>query len=160
MTNIDHFQMRALGELCTYENGGTPSKRMDSYWNGNIPWITSAEISEGSINPARSYITELGLLNSATKLVPKGSLLLVSRTGVGKVAITKTDLAFSQDITAIFPKSGLLDKRYLFRFLSSQSRYFEKFSRGATIKGITREVLNRLQIPLPPLPFQFELSLD
>lgn len=147
-----------LGELCQYENGGTPSKKESSYWGGEIPWITSTEVNGGTVLPARSYVTAEGIRNSAAKQVPEGTLLLVTRTGVGKVAITPYAVAFSQDITAVFPQSSRLDVRYLRHFLDTQGRYFDRLSRGATIKGITRDVLNQLGIPLPPLPEQKRLA--
>jgi type I restriction enzyme, S subunit len=147
-----------LGGLCRYDNGGTPSKSESSYWDGDIPWITSTEVSDGTVSPARSRITKEGIRHSATKQVPAGTLLLVTRTGVGKVAIAPYALAFSQDITAIYPDGSKLEKRYLRRFLDTQEAYFERLSRGATIKGITRDVLNRLEIPLPPLPEQKRIA--
>lgn len=143
-----------LGELCSYLNGGTPKKSEPEFWNGEFPWITSSEIQEGQILPARSTITKLGIEKSATNLVDAGQLLLVTRTGVGKLAFTSEPLCFSQDITAVVPDQGKLQKEYLAWFLKSQGPYFKQHSRGATIKGITRDALNRLQIPLPPLDLQ------
>ena len=148
----------ALGELCSYQNGGTPSKKNPNYWGGEIPWITSSEIKGGSVLPARSSITKLGESKSAAKRVPQGTLLLVSRTGVGKIAVAPYSLAFSQDITAVFPNAATLYSGYLYRFLAYQSKYFERNSRGATIKGITRDVLNCLQIPLPLLAEQKRIA--
>lgn len=147
-----------LGDLCHYENGGTPSKKESTFWGGEIPWITSTEVNDGTVLPARSYVTAEGIRNSAAKQVPEGTLLLVTRTGVGKVAITPYALAFSQDITAVFPQPSRLDVRYLRHFLDTQGRYFDRLSRGATIKGITREVLNQLGIPLPVLPEQRRIA--
>jgi len=147
-----------LGELCRYQNGGTPSRANLSYWGGDIPWITSTEISSKGIAPARSSITQDGLRKSAATLVKAGTLLLVTRTGVGKIGIAPYDLAFSQDITAIFPDADRVDTRYLCRFLQTQVQYFDRASRGATIKGITRDALNRLEIPLPPVSEQRRIA--
>ena len=147
-----------LGELCSYLNGGTPKKSEPEFWNGEFPWITSSEIQEGQILPARSTITKLGIEKSATNLVDAGQLLLVTRTGVGKLAFTSEPLCFSQDITAVVPDQGKLQKEYLAWFLKSQGPYFKQHSRGATIKGITRDALNRLQIPLPPLAKQKRIA--
>ncbi len=148
----------ALGKLCTYSNGGTPAKGEHSYWGGPHAWITSSEIQDGSVLPARSSVTDLGIAESATNLVPEGTILLVTRTGVGKVAVTPTQLCFSHDITAIFPAKNRLHRDYLAWFLRGQEPYFAQHSRGATIKGITRDALNRLQIPLPPLAEQKRIA--
>jgi type I restriction enzyme S subunit len=138
-----------IGELCEFLNGGTPSKANVDYWDGEIPWITSAEINDGEVAPPRFKITQDAIDDSSTRLVPAGTLLLVIRTGVGKVGIAPYDLTFNQDINAILPDPKRLDKQYLRRFLDSQGDHFDKFSRGATVKGITREHLGRLAIPIP-----------
>lgn len=138
-----------IGDLCEFLNGGTPSKANVDFWNGDIPWITSAEINDGEVAPPRFKITQDAIDESSTRLVPAGSLLLVIRTGVGKVGIAPYGLTFNQDINAVLPDPKRLDKQYLRRFLESQGDHFEKFSRGATVKGITREHLGRLAIPLP-----------
>lgn len=138
-----------IGELCEFLNGGTPSKANVDFWDGDIPWITSAEINDGEVAPPRFKITQDAIDESSTRLVPAGTLLLVIRTGVGKVGIAPYDLTFNQDINAVLPDPKRLDKQYLRRFLESQGDHFEKFSRGATVKGITREHLGRLAIPTP-----------
>lgn len=138
-----------IGDLCEFLNGGTPSKANVDFWDGDIPWITSAEINDGEVAPPRFKITQDAIDESSTRLVPAGTLLLVIRTGVGKVGIAPYDLTFNQDINAVLPDPKRLDKQYLRRFLESQGDHFEKFSRGATVKGITREHLGRLAIPIP-----------
>ncbi len=147
-----------LGDHCDFVNGGTPSKANPDYWGGDTPWITSADIREGAVLEARSSVTSDGLRNSATNVVPAGTILLVSRTGVGKVAQTPMALAFSQDITAIVPKSNAIDARYLLRFLETRQPEFERNARGATIKGITRDLIASQELALPPLDEQRRIA--
>ncbi len=147
-----------LGEVCQFLNGGTPSKEVSSYFEGDIPWITSADITGPIVDTARSLITEDAIKNSATNKVAKGTVLLVTRTGVGKVATAGQDLCFSQDITAILPDASKLDSRYLVHFLKTKQKHFERIARGATIKGVTRDVVYDLEIPLPPLPEQRRIA--
>ena len=148
----------SLGKLCKFTNGGTPSKKEPSFWTGHIPWITSAEINGGDVLSARFGITEEAVQRSAANVVHKGTLLLVIRTGVGKAAITSYKLAYNQDIVAVTPNRQLLDKRYLLRFINLNERYFDRHSRGATVKGVTRQTLCDLQIPLPPLAEQKRIA--
>ena len=92
-----------LGEIVDYCGGGTPSTKNKSYWNGNIPWISSSDLYEDDIykiNKTR-FITEQAIQNSATKLCPKESICIVSRVGVGKVAVTQQELCTSQDLSLI-----------------------------------------------------------
>lgn len=147
-----------LGNVCQFLNGGTPSKAISSYFEGDIPWITSADISGPVVKSARSFITEEAIEKSATNRVAAGTVLLVTRTGVGKVAIAGQDLCFSQDITAIEPDGSKVDTGYLVHFLKTKQEYFERLARGATIKGITREIVTNLDIPLPSLPEQRRIA--
>ena len=148
----------ALGSACKFLNGGTPSKGVSSYFEGDIPWITSADIVGPIADTARSFITEEAIQKSATNKVTAGSVLLVTRTAVGKVAIAGTDLCFSQDITALIPDRTKLDVGYLVQYLRTKQTHFERRARGATIKGITRDVVADLPIPLPPLPEQIRIA--
>ncbi len=147
-----------LGNLCDFLNGGTPSKDKPHYFEGDIPWITSADITGPVAKSARSFITEEAIYQSSTNKVSKGTVLLVTRTGVGKVAIAGQDLCFSQDITAIKPDSKKLLTGYLVHFLRTKQEHFSRLARGATIKGITREVIEQLEVPLPPLPEQHRIA--
>ncbi len=150
--------MVALGDLCDFLNGGTPSRSVDRFYTGETPWITGADITEPVVKGARSFITDEAIHASATNLVPAGTVLLVTRTSVGKVAIAGTPLCFSQDITAITPDATKLDVNYLVHFLRSKQVHLETVSRGATIKGVTREVVESLGVPLPPLPEQRRIA--
>lgn len=147
-----------IGQICSFLNGGTPSKSIDRYFQGDIPWITGADITSPVVTQARSFITEEAVRSSATNRVPAGTVLLVTRTSVGKVAIAGVELCFSQDITALTPNNARVDTTYLVQFLNSQEAYFSQHARGATIKGITRQVVSDLEIPLPPLEFQHEFA--
>lgn len=147
-----------LGSICSFVNGGTPSKSVPSYWDGEIPWITSADIDGPVVTEARSCVSKLGIAESATNLVKAGTVLLVTRTGVGKVSIAGMDLCFSQDITALLPDPSRLDSKYLIHFLGTCGPIFDQYARGATIKGITRDVVEGLKIPLPSITEQRRIA--
>ncbi len=138
-----------LQKLCTFLNGGTPSKKNSEFFQGDIPWISSADISNGFVTQPRHHITKQAIEQSATNLVPKGTVLLVTRTGVGKVTVAPFDLCFSQDITAIIPQKNVnLIPEYLAYFLRSCESAIRSQQRGATIQGVTRDTLTNLKIPL------------
>lgn len=147
-----------VGDVCKFQNGGTPSKSHDRYFRGKTPWITGADITSPVVTTARSFITDEAIENSATNRVPAGTALLVTRTSVGKVAVAGVDLCFSQDITALTPSPNRLSTAYLIQFLKTKQAHFERHARGATIKGITREVVADLHIPLPPLAEQRRIA--
>lgn len=87
-----------LGEVCKQIiGGGTPSTKVEKYWNGNIDWITSADIyGLRDIRP-RKKINNEAIKNSATNLVPKGTIIVVTRVSLGRLALADNDICFSQD---------------------------------------------------------------
>jgi type I restriction enzyme S subunit len=147
-----------VGSICSFLNGGTPSRAVARFFSGDIPWITGADIAGPVIETARSFITSEAVQSSATNLVPFGTVLLVTRTSVGKVAVAGKELCFSQDITALKPDTDRVETAYLVHYLRSKQAYFEQAARGATIRGVTREVVSKLSILLPPLPEQRRIA--
>jgi type I restriction enzyme, S subunit len=147
-----------LAELARFVSGGTPSKRKPEFYKGTVPWITGADMSLDGSYAARSYIADLAIRKSTAPLVRRNTVLLVTRTTVGKVALTIGDVSFSQDITGICPDVSRLDPCYLKHFLRARKSYFEKYARGATIKGVTRDVVGNVQVPLPPLNRQRKVA--
>jgi type I restriction enzyme S subunit len=147
-----------LQDICRFISGGTPSTKVPEYFAGTIPWITGADMSGNVITEARQYITKEAIQHSATNIVPKGNILLVTRTGVGKVAIAGVDICISQDFTGLELDKTKVDEWYLFYFLLSQQEALTSQQRGATIQGITRDVVETLRIPLPPLTEQKRIA--
>ena len=150
--------MTTLGPICSFLNGGTPSRGVSRYYQGDVPWITGADISGARADTARRFITEEAIGESATNRVPAGTVLLVTRTSVGKVAVAAMELCFSQDITAITPDPHCLNTSYLVHFLRTKQPHLERLARGATIKGVTREAVANMAISLPPLDEQKRIA--
>ena len=88
----DTWKRQKLGEIAEFLSGGTPSRKVPEYFQGSIPWITGNDVVGFRTSKSRECITEEAIQNSATHLVPKGSVLFVTRTGVGKVSIADTDI--------------------------------------------------------------------
>ena len=141
----------SVGQLCAIVGGGTPSTKIEQYWNGNIPWISSADIHGlYDIRPRRK-ITPEAIKNSATNLVPTGSIIVVTRVGLGKIAKTGTSLCFSQDSQALITSVLFVNPDYMLQYLSQAVKYFKHASRGTTISGVTKKQLSDLLLPIPPL---------
>lgn len=148
----------ALEEICTFVNGGTPSRKNPDFFRGNIPWITGADVTDNYVVTAREYITEKAIEASSTHLISKGNILLVTRTGVGKVAIAGVDVCISQDFTGLILDKSQVDSLYLLYYLKQKQEYFVSEQRGATIQGITRETVASLKVYLPSLPEQQRIA--
>lgn len=154
----EEWEVVELGDLAkdTY-GGGTPSTKEKEWWDGDIPWTTTAIIGEKDtfLRRFQRGITQEGLKHSSTKIVPEGCVLIGTRVGVGKAVVTTFDVAINQDITGFIPKSEV-EPEFLVLYIKTPpiQRWFENNKRGATIKGVPRKDVLTLPIPLPPLPEQ------
>lgn len=136
----------ALNHVANFQSGGTPSKDNKEYWNGDIAWISSADIVNDQIIYGRNFITQKGLTESATSLAVEGQILVVTRTGVGKVAIADRDTCYSQDIVSLNLKDGY-ETNFIAAAIRANKANFIKQARGATIQGITKDVLGAAKVP-------------
>ncbi len=160
----ENWEVVRLGEVALeFLGGGTPSTNVIEYWDGEIPWTTSSIIDEDKVcilNKGQKYISKLGLDNSSAQLVPAFNLLVGTRVGVGKVAINEIDIAINQDLTGIIYNRKKINLLYFAYILKSPlcQEFFSNYKRGATIKGIPRNDLKAIPIPLPPLSEQQEIA--
>ena len=142
----DSFKLVELGKFI---GGGTPSSSNLSFWTGSIPWISSSDIKEDNINniSISRYITEDAIEKSATKYCPAPVILIVSRVGVGKVALSHTSLCTSQDFCNIIDiKCHPVFLSYnLLRTMKRKSREVQ----GTSIKGITSDELQKIRVFIP-----------
>ena len=148
------WPMVKLREVCdAILGGGTPSTKQGEYWTGDIPWITSADILDITTAEPRRFITHGAILNSATNLIPKGSVIVVTRVGLGKLFTNSFDVCISQDSQGLILKDSI-DANYLAYVLKPRVVEFKNISQGSTIQGVTKKQLAEVQIPLPPLETQ------
>jgi type I restriction enzyme, S subunit len=129
--------------------GGTPKTSIKEYWNGEIPWIQSSDLHEHQVSgvSARRKVTEEGIQNSATKLVPKNSIAIVTRVGVGKIALMQFEYTTSQDFLSL----GNLKVNEWFGVYSLYNQLQKELHnvQGTSIKGITKNELLDKEINIP-----------
>ena len=135
-------------------SGGTPASNIDAYWNGDIHWASTKDLTSNVLTATADFITELGLRNSSSKLAKAGSILVGMHIGVGKVAIANIDVAINQDLRALVPDFSRVDLWFLLYVLEANAIKLEAYGRGSTVKGITQEDLLQLPVPVLPLPEQ------
>ena len=139
-----------LKDICDFIGGGTPSKQVENFWCGNIPWISSSDLIESSIwkiNITR-HITAEAVVKSATHICPRNTVLVVSRVGVGKVAIAPFEVCTSQDFTNLVSKKH--DARFLAYCIQNKMKIMAEKTQGTSIKGVTVENIAQMEIELPP----------
>jgi type I restriction enzyme, S subunit len=150
-----------LDDLVTIYGGGTPSRSNPDYYDGEIPWVTPKDMKSWKISGAQIRITKKGLNESATRLVPASSVLLVVRSGILKhslpVAITNRPVALNQDMKALVCNGKLLPE-YLARFLQASAPTILKWVRATTADNFSVDKLKSLPVPLPPLDEQRRIA--
>jgi len=148
------WKKKRIDDLYHVLGGGTPSTKEPDYWNGNIPWISSADIFGVKDIRPRRRISLKALENSAANLVPAGTLIVVTRVSLGKIAISDYPLCYSQDSQGLIAKDNSVLPNFALYFLSQAVKIFQSISRGTTISGVTKKQLKELDFPLPPLDEQ------
>lgn len=141
--------------------GGTPSTKNPAFWQGNIPWLTSKSLGSSIyLTSGEKTISEEAVRKSATHIVPAGNLIFATRVGVGKVVVTKIDVAISQDSTGIVVDPTEIDPTFLAYQLRTHAvqRFVEQNKRGATIHGITRNSLQQVDVVIPPISEQHRIA--
>ena len=150
----------ALRDVCIeILSGGTPSTKNAAYWQGDIPWITSADIVDIQTAIPRKYITEAAVRESATNIIPRGNVIVVTRVGLGKLFRNDFDVCISQDSQGLILKEEV-NADFMVYVLKDRVANFKSTSQGSTIQGVTKRQLAELQIPLPPLEVQREIVAE
>ena len=148
--NTPTWEQRKISELAekTY-GGGTPTTSNEAFWNGNIPWIQSSDIVDGKLMGVepRKYITQTGLNSSATQLVPKDSIAIITRVGVGKLAYMPFSYSTSQDFLSL----SKLNTEPFFTVYACYKKLQSELNtvQGTSIKGITKDELLAKTISVP-----------
>lgn len=138
--------------------GGTPSSSNESFWQGTIPWVSSSDIVENDIKniSISRYITEEAIAHSATKLCPAPSILIVSRVGVGKIALSKEAICTSQDFCNLI--NIKVEPIFLTYCLSQIMKRKSMEVQGTSIKGITTSEIQKISINIPSLREQKKIG--
>ena len=151
------WEWKRLGDICKTTSGGTPARNNETYFNGNIPWLKSGELENNIIYSTEEAISQEGLKNSSTKIIPKGTpLIALYGATVGKVGILGIDCAINQAICAVFP-SNKIDSLFLFHFLIKSRPKFLDLRAGGAQPNISQDIVKNIKIPLPPLPIQRQI---
>ena len=151
--------MAKLGEVCTIVSGSTPKTSVTSYWDGNIKWITPAELNEDTfyIMDSVRHITEEGKEKTGLSYLPTGTVILSSRAPIGKTAIAGCEMCCNQGFKNLICSDAIYNE-YLYFFLKSKTDYLNSLGRGATFKEISISIVESIEIPLPEVNQQKEIA--
>ncbi|WP_339353874.1 restriction endonuclease subunit S, partial [Klebsiella pneumoniae] len=135
--------------LLTIIGGGTPSKAIPEYYQGDIPWMSVKDMNKHTLTDTIDHITNDAVENSSTNIIPAGTPIIATRMSLGKIVTASFDSAINQDLKALFLSSGV-ERNFFIHWYRSQAQLIESLGTGTTVKGIRLEVLKALSINLPP----------
>lgn len=147
------FNTKLEDVLLSIVGGGTPSKSVPSYFDGNIPWMTVKDMNKNILDDTVDHISQEAVDNSSTNVIPAGTPIVATRMSLGKIVVARFDSAINQDLKALF-HSEYIDKDYLVYWYRSNTNLIEELGTGTTVKGIRLEVLKALNFPVSPLAEQ------
>ena len=160
MKNAEWPKVR-LDECTEIVAGATPSTSVEAYWGGDVCWATPKDLSDldGSyISDTPRKLTRAGLQNCAATILPAGSVLFSSRAPIGHVAVNTVPMATNQGFKSFVPKPGRTDAKFLYWWLRTNRAYLESLGNGATFKEVSKTIVSRIEIPLPPLAEQRRIA--
>uniref|UniRef100_UPI002943B028 restriction endonuclease subunit S n=1 Tax=Allobaculum stercoricanis TaxID=174709 RepID=UPI002943B028 len=146
-----------LGEICEIVSGSTPKTGIAEYWDGDLKWITPAEINDDSyiIVDSVRKLTELGVKKTGLTSFPKGTVIMSSRAPIGKVAIAGCEMYCNQGFKNLICTEKINNK-YLYWFLKGNTTYLNSLGRGATFKEISKQIVSNIEINVPDMDQQIQ----
>ena len=156
------WEEKKIGDITNLTAGGTPNTLKKEYWNGNIKWMNSGELNLKFIYDVQGRITELGLKNSSTKLIPE-KCILIGLAGQGKtrgtVAINFIELCTNQSIASIFPNFNYFKPMFLYYNLDNRYEELRNLSTGSNGRGgLNLNILKRISVFFPILKEQEKIA--
>ncbi|EQC45177.1 type I restriction modification DNA specificity domain protein [Bacteriovorax sp. BSW11_IV] len=143
-----------------FVGGGTPSREVKDYYNGDIPWLTVKDLSEKDFykGNAEEKITLKAIEESSSNLIEERNIIVSTRMGLGRGIINTCPMAINQDMRAIYLKKSKVTNEYFLQWYKGNSEKVEALGSGSTVKGITLDLLKGIEIPLPSMPEQKKIA--
>ncbi len=152
----EHWEVRRLKQAFRQIVGGsTPSSAEATFWDGDVVWITPADVSKTErLRNSLRRITREGLRSCSSELVPAGSIVVTSRAPVGNVALAEVDLCTNQGCKTLVTTGEVVNSLFGFHVLKTLKSELQSLATGTTFTEISTSRLGTVAMPLPPLPEQ------
>jgi type I restriction enzyme S subunit len=149
----EHWGVKPLKRVFKIINGGTPSSSEESYWNGEIVWVTPNDLSkltEACIVDSERKITQDGLHNCSARIVPKGSIVISTRAPIGYVAIAGVPLCTNQGCKSLVAINKV-NPKYFYYWMHSISFYLNVLGQGTTFIELSNSSLSMVELLTPSI---------
>ncbi|MEJ5156457.1 restriction endonuclease subunit S [Gluconobacter wancherniae] len=158
------WKLGDFGSIGKWTGGGTPSKANDSFWmGGTIPWVSPKDMTSGKICDTEDHITPEAIKNSATRLYPSGSVMIVTRSGILRkklpVAIAESPVTVNQDLK-VLSYDKKFSPEYVYNYiLCFNNEILNACAKdGTTVESIDTNSFLNFPVKLPPLPEQKKIA--
>ena len=158
---ISIWPQKKISEFAKVVGGGTPSRKNNSFFGGEIPWITPKDLSgyeSRYIERGYTNLTKSGLKKSSAIILPKNSIIFSSRAPIGYIAIAKNELCTNQGFKSLICKPEIAYPEFIFYLIKYYTPNIESFASGTTFKEISGNNLSNIKLPLPPILIQKKIS--
>ena len=150
-----------LGDIYKISSGGTPSRKKSAYWiNGNIPWVTTTEVTNEIITSTNECITKLGLENSSAKIYPINSLIIAmygQGATRGRTAKLGIEACTNQACAVLYEKKIEVETDFVWYYMQSQYEKLRSISHGSVRPNLNANDIANYEIPLPSLSEQKDI---
>ncbi len=160
-TNPKGWPTRKVEDVTEIVSGATPRTDNESYWDGDVNWVTPKELSGLEsiyIDETERRITRQGLESCAASILPPGSVLFSSRAPIGHTAICAAPMATNQGFKSFVPRPGALEPHFLLFWLRLRRSFLEGLGTGATFKEVSKAVVARIELFVPPFDLQSQFA--
>lgn len=150
----ENWEISKIENLCEkVSSGGTPSTRVESYYNGNINWYSTKELNDGFLFESSSKITTAGLENSSAKLFPENTIVIAiyAAPTVGRLGILANEAAFNQAACGFIANESKICFEYLYLHLLNSRQQLNDMASGSAQQNLNVSIMKEFEIPLPPL---------
>ena len=149
-----------LSEIMDLIGGGTPKTSNPDYWNGDIPWLSVKDFGNDNryVYETEKHITKLGLMNSSTKLLDKGDIIISARGTVGEIATIPYPMAFNQSCYGLRANKEIVDEDFLYYLIKYNIRLLKKNTHGSVFDTITRSTFDEIEVDVPDLDVQKKIG--
>lgn len=151
--------VKPLGECTKIVLGSTPKSNEQSFWDGDLLWITPAEMSDDKVwyTDTDRHITEDGKKSTHLSLLPEGAVLFSTRAPIGKVGIVSKPMYCNQGFKN-FICNDEINNYYLYYSLLFKREHLQTLGTGSTFKELSKGVVEKLLIAIPPMDLQHEFA--
>jgi type I restriction enzyme S subunit len=150
-----HWRVVSLGEIADTRSGGTPDRTKPEFFGGDVPWVKSGELRDGTLSAAEERLTKLGLAQSNAQVFPSGTLLVaLYGATAGRVGMLGMEAATNQAVCAVFPDPEIAEAGFVFYWLMHRREQLLGRRHGGAQANLSQSSLRGFLLPVPPIDEQ------